>query len=299
MKSLKILCLSLVFPGLLLSCENANGSNPGDDGKTKKEQKKNKTKEVASTAVEVVKKWDLPEILLEVSGITYLGNNQFACVQDEDGVIFIYNTVANKIERSITFGAAGDYEGIAVVGRTAYVVRSDGKIYEVDNLDTKSPKVTEHDTPLTAANNVEGLTYDAKQNRLLLAIKGAEAGSQTYKGVYAFNLSTKKMAAQPLFKIDLNDTNLKNNAGKKLNNALQPSEIAVHPKNGNIYLTEGANPQLFILSPTGKILARHKLDDQVFNQPEGITFSPAGEMYISNEGKKEPGNILQVRLKSE
>lgn len=299
MKSLKIFCLSLFFPGLLLSCENAKGNYFMDNGKPKKDQKNNKTKEAASAAVEVIKKWDMPDILQEISGITYLGNNQFACVQDEAGVIFIYDTAADKIERTITFSTTGDYEGIAVVGRTAYVVRSDGKIYEVDNLDTKSPKVTEHATPLTAANNVEGLTYDAKQNRLLLAIKGAEAGGQNFKGVYAFDLSTKKLAAEPLIKIDLTDASLKNNAGKKLNNALQPSELAVHPQNGNIYLTEGANPQLFILSPAGKILARHKLDKQVFNQPEGITFSPAGDMFISNEGTKNPGNILQVRLKAE
>ena len=34
-----------------------------------------------------------------------------------------------------------------------------------------------------------------------------------------------------------------------------------------------------------------------FSQPEGITFSPQGEIFISNEGGQEPGNILKVEVK--
>ncbi|GEO07470.1 hypothetical protein AAE02nite_51340 [Adhaeribacter aerolatus] len=298
MKSLKIFSWSLLFSFFLLSCENAKGNFP-DEGKNKKEQKKKKAEEASSSSVTVVKKWNLPEILLEVSGIAYLGNNKFACIQDEAGVIFIYDTAANKIDRTITFGTTGDYEGIAVVGEVAYIVRSDGRIYKVDNINsTSSPKVKEYNTSLTAANNVEGLTYDAKHNRLLLAIKGAETNAQDFKGVYAFDLSTKKLVAEPLFKINLTDPFLGQYKGKKLNNALQPSEIAVHPQNGNIYLTEGANPQLFVLNPQGKILARHKLDSNIFPQPEGIAFTPSGDLFISNEGQKGNGNILQVQLKN-
>lgn len=288
---------SLFISGLLLSCdtaqaEYADNSRQNDKGKGKKE----KTTEAASVSVAVVKKWDLPDILLEVSGIAYLGNNQFACVQDEAGVIFIYNTAAEKIDRTITFGAAGDYEGIALVGRTAYIVRSDGKIYEVNNIDTSSPKITPYETPLTAENNVEGLTYDAKNNRLLLVIKGAETGAKDYKSIYAFDLATKKLAAEPLFKLSLTNPVLQSQKNKKLNNALQPSELAIDPKTGNIYLTEAVNPQLFVLDASGKIISRHKLDEQVFTQPEGLTFSPEGDLYISNEGKKGKGNIIQVKI---
>jgi uncharacterized protein YjiK len=34
-----------------------------------------------------------------------------------------------------------------------------------------------------------------------------------------------------------------------------------------------------------------------FAQPEGITFSPQGEIFISNEGAKQPGNIMKIELK--
>ena len=45
----------------------------------------------------------LPESLNEISGITYISNNTFACVQDEDGFIFIYNTERNEILKKIKF----------------------------------------------------------------------------------------------------------------------------------------------------------------------------------------------------
>lgn len=34
-----------------------------------------------------------------------------------------------------------------------------------------------------------------------------------------------------------------------------------------------------------------------FEQPEGITFQPNGELFIANEGSKKAGNILNVEIK--
>ncbi|QMU29088.1 SdiA-regulated domain-containing protein [Adhaeribacter radiodurans] len=288
----------LIFAFAMASCDSAKADYPAQDDSKKEGKKKKKAKieETASSKVEVVKKWNVPAILTEVSGIAYLGKNQFTCVQDEAGVIFIYNTTTRKIERQITFGAAGDYEGIALVGKTAYVVRSEGKIFEIKDIHASTPQVTTYTTPLTAKNNVEGITYDARHNRLLLAIKGKETNSESYKGIYAFDLKTKKLLPNPVVKISLNDPQLAATNSKKPDKAIQPSEIAIHPKTGAILVTEATNPQIFILEPSGKIKARYKLNSSEFKQPEGMTFSPEGELFISNEGNKQAGNITQVRL---
>ena len=299
MKSINKKFGSLLLVFFFLSCDTIQADDSGKvttQNEKKKSKKAKSPKEAASAAVKVIQKWEVPTILREVSGIAFLGKDQFACVQDEAGVIFIYNINTNKIDKQITFGAAGDYEGIAIVGRTAYVVRSDGKIFEVNNIDAPSPDINEYTTPLTAKNNVEGLTYDEKNNRLLLAIKGAETGTKDYKGIYAFDLKAKKLVAEPVFRLNFKDPLLANYKGKNPTNALQPAEIAIHPTTGAIYITEATNPQLFVLNADGTIQSRHKLDDKVFSQPEGITFSPSGELYISNEGKKENGNILKVLL---
>ncbi|RYZ51565.1 MAG: hypothetical protein EOP49_11410, partial [Sphingobacteriales bacterium] len=161
-----------------------------DDKKDKK--KKDGKALAASGSVAVEQQWDLPDILEEVSAIAYLGAGEFACVQDERGIVYVYSTTAGKILHEIPFGPSGDYEGLAVAGQTAYVLRADGQIFEVKNFDSGKPSTTTHKTSLTAKQDTEGMCYDASNNRLLIAIKGAEPGSTDYKGIYSFSLADKK-----------------------------------------------------------------------------------------------------------
>ncbi|MGV3589331.1 MAG: SdiA-regulated domain-containing protein [Adhaeribacter sp.] len=293
MKKLQTLWVTMALVTGLCACDASQTDKPG---KKNKKDKKEKSQDVASSNVKVLDKWDLPNILQEVSGIAYIDKNRFACVQDESGVIFIYNTNTNKIESDISFGATGDYEGIALADKIAYVVRSDGKIFEVNDITTKSPQVKEYATALTAKNDVEGITYDKKQNRLLVAIKGNETNNTSFKGIYAFDLKSKKLSSNPVIKIDLNDSIFANAKTKKLGSRIQPSEIAVHPESGDIYVLEGSNPQLLILDSGGAIKYRYKIKGPDFPQPEGMSFSPGGELFISNEGKKASGNILKVEI---
>ena len=277
----------------LFSCDTSHADKPGKKGKKDKKESK---EEAGSSVVKVIEKWEMPNILREVSGIAYMDENRFACVQDESGVIFIFNTQTNQIELQVTFGASGDYEGIALVNKMAYVVRSDGKIFEVNNITTHSPQIKEYATALTAKHDVEGVTYDKKGNRLLITIKGNEMEDVAYKGIYAFNLKSKKLSNKPVYKIDLNDSVFAGSKSKKLGSRIQPSDIAIHPTTGNIYILEGTNPQLLILDATGNIQNRYKINGADFSQPEGMTFSPNGDLYISNEGKKSEGNILKVQV---
>lgn len=261
--------------------------------------KKNKDKKhkQASPGITVIKKWELPKQLLEISGLSYLDETRFACVQDELGMIFIFNTATLSIEKKISFGAKGDYEGLAVVGETFWVIRTDGTLFEVNNINAENPMVKEYGTHLTIKQDPEGLCYDKKHNRLLIAIKGAELGTSDYKGIYAFDLSSKKMDQQPVFKIDLLDEAIKTNgSGKKKTGSLNPSGIAIHSLNGDMYITDGRNPKLLITDAMGNIKKLYQLNTDEFAQPEGITFNPAGELFIANEGTKEPANILQVKI---
>ena len=49
------------------------------------------------TAITIVKKWDMPEYLAEISGLSCIDGQRFACVQDELGKIFIYNNSSLKM----------------------------------------------------------------------------------------------------------------------------------------------------------------------------------------------------------
>jgi hypothetical protein len=132
---------------------------------------------------------------------------------------------------------------------------------------------------------------------LLIAIKGAELETQDYKGIYAFDLASKKMNQQPVFKIDLlNEIFGTNGSGKKQKSSMNPSGISIHPLNGDMYIIDGRDPKLLIMDAAGTIKKLYLLNTKQFLQPEGITFNAAGDLFISNEGTKQPGNILQVKI---
>ena len=270
----------------------------GSGEKDKKDENKNEKSIVSAkdNTVTIIKKWEVPAELLEVSGIAWISDNRFACVQDEEGIIYIFNLSTLQIEKKIPFAGAGDYEGIAVAGESAFIMRADGLMYLVSEFNKSKPDVRTYKTHLTVDQDVEGLTYDKKNNRILAAIKGYETDDLPYKGIYAFDIQSGIMHKAPVHKLMFSDTQSKGGSGKK-KKVIQPSEIAIHPVSGDIYITDASGPSLVILSPQGSFKSRHFLDKKVFAQPEGMTFSPAGDLYISNEGKKISGNILLVSVK--
>lgn len=257
-------------------------------------KEKNEPESVGNSTVKVMEKWNLPEELREISGIAYLDDSRFACIQDEDGKIFIYNHAEKKVEKEIPFAGAGDYEDIAISGQTAWVVRADGKLFEVP-LNKGKSAVKEHKTSLTVEHNVEGLAYDSKGNRLLLAIKDDEPGNKDYKGIYAYDLTNNSFNSSPVFKIDVSHKLFESTGDKKKKKTIKPSAIAIHPTNGDIYITDGPKSMLLVMDKAGSIREWVTLGKE-FEQPEGIAFNPAGELFISNEGGKGTGNILKVSL---
>src|SRR6478672_6713192 len=286
MKIFLIALVILLTGGLLLTAKFGNAKNKGS--------KKNKKVPVEMLASDVIikQKWDLPAILLEVSGIAYMDGQRFACVQDELGTIFIYNTQRSKIESEIVFSGPGDFEGISLNGNKAYVVRSDGKLFEVD---MKTKKTQEYTTGLNAANNVETVFFDKGNNRLLMTGKEPDAEKE-YKNIYAFDLATHTMPANPIMRINLGDQ-LFEAAGKatKKKKTMMPSGIAVNPISKDIYILDGPRSRLVTVNQQGAVKKVLELGSSFF-KPEGISFSPGGELFISNEGKKIPANIIQVAL---
>lgn len=244
--------------------------------------------------LKIQKTWELPDELEEISGFSFISANRIACIQDEDGKIFIFNLQSSEIEKEIDFSDSGDYEGIVVKGNTAFVLESDGDIYRVNNF-MNDPEVKKYETRLSSNNDVEGISLDKSGNRLLLALKEKDPVSEDYKGIYAFDLSSGKVQKQPAYKLTFEEKVFKGKSKKDKQSIFKPSEITINPTTGEIYLTEGEDPQILILDASGKAKALYNLDRDDFPQPEGIDFDPAGNLYISNEGK--PGTIHRVTLK--
>jgi len=262
-------------------------------------KKSNKIDATFSEIYNIKNTYYLPEILNEISGIVWISENVFACIQDEDGYIYIYDVEQKALLEKIKFANSGDYEGLAINNDNAYVMRSDGVIYEVKNYRSINREVSKFKTLFTEHNNIESLTFDKVNNQLLLIPKDEGLIAKDLKCIYKIPINTKQMDSLPLFKIDLKADVFKLYRGKKIHKTLNPSDIAIHPKTKDIYVLEGKKPKLVILNSKGEILKVLPLDERKFPQAEGITFSEDGRLFISNEFKKKSrsANILEVELK--
>jgi hypothetical protein len=245
----------------------------------------------------------LPVALREVSDITSVNNSTIACIQDEKGILFIFDTRNSKVISRDSFFVDGDYEGLAKVKNDIYVLRSDGVILEIKNALKGSFSVQTYATNIPATNN-EGLCYDEKKHQLLIASKSRSTNVQDARDkrlIYAFDLETKKLLEEPLMELDL--AAIRTFVGEKYNMMdtiarairIRPSAIAIHP----------INHKLYVLTATGFILCIYnqgtledviRLNPVVFNKAEGITFMRNGDMIISNEaGTNATGTLLYFK----
>lgn len=245
----------------------------------------------------IIDRWELPKVLKEVSGIAWLGSDQLLALQDEEGILFVYDLKMEEIVKRIPFGDDGDYEGLAVHGNDAYVLRNDGTLFQISDFRSPERIVDIYETDFKKRNNMESLTWDDKGNRLLLIPKDYDFDTDRVKGIYAFSIEEKKLSPEPIYRIDMKDKALKDFRKKDDNETFRPSDLAVHPVDGEIYVLDGANPKMVVLNTDGDLIEVIDFKKKDFPQPEGLTFSPDGKLFISNEQKKgQKANILQVKI---
>lgn len=247
-------------------------------------------------------RYELPNALREVSGLTFYRDNLLACVQDEDGDLFLFDVGKGKLTGRLHFGPAGDYEGVEYANGNFYVLRSDGLIFVIrPGADTFRPggvlfdgtrNVATLAPALPPGSNVEGLGHDPRTNRLLIALKETPGEAKRYVYFYDFG---KKVAWKGLV---LSPQKLEQEAGLTGKEAaLKPSGVAVHPQTGEMYLLAAGGSGLLVLDRMGIIRRVARLDPDTFRQPEGICFAPDGTLFIASEGKGGKGYLLKFAPK--
>lgn len=243
----------------------------------------------------------LPPFLQEISGIVMVGSSSVACVQDEDGIIFIIDTQEGVVKSKFNFGSAGDYEGITTAGGAIYVLRSDGELYQV-SYDGSSGFLSKIFSVGIPPYDNEGLCYDRNSNRLLIVSKNNPGKDSEIKGkhpVLGFDLNQEILLEEPVINFNISEIRKfaaekdvkSSEGGDKID--FRPSAIGIHPLTNKLYVMSAIERILFVFDKNGTIEYITKLSPELFNMPEGITFLPNGDMLISNEGRINPPTILR------
>lgn len=263
-------------------------------------------KEFPYQLTKVDKKYTLPEELREISGVSIINSKLLVCVQDELGKAFFYDLDKKKVTREIQFGTAGDYEGIASVNKDIWILRSDGMLFQIHQYTSAQPKVDSIQTSIPNTNN-EGLCYDGKNKQLLIGSKNKISSDKSVKHlrtIYAFDVVKKELIPEPKFTLDLRK--IRSQYNQQENRTLPESEkelkikisgLFIHPQTQELYVLSAQDYFLFVLNKMGEVTHIEKLDKTTFNKSEGIAILPNGNLYISNEGQTEAGNILLFRRK--
>jgi uncharacterized protein YjiK len=241
----------------------------------------------------------LPPILHEVSAVEALDQHTVLCVQDELGELFTLDLRTGQVRERTPFSEPGDWEGLALAGQRAFVMRSDGHVVELAREATgwKRERTFVLGIP---RRDLEGIAVDTRHERLLIAPKDVGKGSEAERDarpIYAFDLRRMVPLAAPLLTLsrqalleEIESSGVtvtarrtpKGRERPKL--ALRFSALAVHPTDDDLYLLSAVDRALLVVDRAGRLRLFHVFPESLLPQAEGLTFLPDGDLVVSSEG---------------
>lgn len=239
--------------------------------------------------------FDLPAGLAEISGIAYYPKDSsvFAII-DEEGLFFkIYLNGSGTIKKW-NFGKGRDFEDVVMHDGNFYVLVSNG---DIETLKFMGDSIITSKSDLAGAskkvNEFETLYYDDSLGLVLIC---KECEDDKKEAVTAWGFTPDSIAYNPsLFSIDVTKI-AEASAEKKFR--FKPSAAAIHPVTKELYIVSSVNKLLVIAGRNGDVKEVYPLDPKIYKQPEGITFTPWGDLLISNEaGESGNPNILIFKTK--
>ncbi len=237
-------------------------------------------------SLQEMKSIDLPTKLEEISGLEWINGNELWAIEDESSVIYSLNPKTGEIMNEQKFAKNADIEDILYDDGKAWVLQSNGNIFQVDNPFTESSKSTLHEFTGKGTNDFESIIKSNKEPVLWIFCKTCRTDKNSdVSSVFAFDLSTRKFEndATKILKNDQLKSILKEKDVEKIR--LQPSAIAFHPIELQYYLLSSTDHWLMVLDQELAPKEFYNLNPTIFKQPEGITFSPDGTLFISNEAR--------------
>lgn len=240
-------------------------------------------------------KINLSTDLDEISGIVYYPKDtSLFAISDETGMLYKIFPDRNNELQKWEFGKKEDFEDIQLIDSTFYILSSKGNIVSLKFYSANSINVQHFDFNESGKNEFETLYFDKASGKLNLICKDCEQDNKHGVSVYTFDPSTQKFEPAT-FKIDAQGVEKITNEKKF---KFKPSAAAINPLTNELYIISSVNKLLVIVDVTGAIKKVYMLNPVLYKQPEGIAFTPSGDLLISNEAAGEgAANILVIKSK--
>lgn len=232
------------------------------------------------------KRYELPEQLREISGISAINDTVVACIGDEKGIIYFYNLHTATIQEKLHFAARGDFEDLTVINNSIFVLDSKGVLWEVNNF-ASNAQIKSFIPSIEPPFELEGLCH--RGDTLFIAAKYYHNKKRNTPGLLPVWRLPLPVSREPAVLFLLPDMS-------------QPASGRVNPFHTSALLFNENTNEWYCLSThtklilrcdyNGSIISVKVLPAGVFIQPEGICFTPSGDLLISNEGRSGNGTIL-------
>lgn len=244
---------------------------------------------------------ELDSTLREISGLSAVPGDTslLSCIQDERGTVYFLQKSTGAIKCAIDFRPTGDFEGIEILDKTAYAIKSDGDIYVIDLKDCNKPSTRQTKTRMGKERDIESLSYLHAQKQVVFITK-EDPKQNSPRGVYGVPIDVlgnqAEVEPQLLFQIDPGALRTKSNTDAK--NWFSPSGLAIDEVHQVWWVLSSASKEIAAFQPTGQLIELIALNKALFAQPEGICLDHLGNLYISNESKQDkPATLIKLERK--
>ncbi|WP_462249107.1 hypothetical protein [Ferruginibacter sp.] len=224
----------------------------------------------------------LPDALAEISGIVYYPKDTAVfAIEDEDGIFYKISLNRKDEIKKWRFDKKHDFEDIVLLDSVFYILISNGNIETLqfdagDSIVTTKAQFPEGSKKV---NEFESLYYDDSLRQLVLLCKNCDGEVKNQTTAWGYSIA-EKIYTPGVLTINL-ESSLQKLGLEKIK--LRPSATALNPVTNEIYILASINNLLIVTDRQGNVKEHYALDPAIYKQPEGIAFTPAGDMLISNE----------------